>query len=367
MFEIIFTTSVLIYASTLFFIIVGLKKRFSVNDKNQPFVSIIVAARNEEKTIINCLASISKINYDPAKYEVIIVNDESSDNTAIVTGEFISGRSNFRIIDSAQESNIPKGKARALDTGINAAKGEILFITDADCAVPPNWINGIVKHYSVDTSMVCGFTEISHQKTLDAAVGLDLVYLLGVASGMVNHKLPVSCIGNNFSFRKSSYYESGGYASLGCSVNEDFYLLQSFRKKLTGKIKFPVENDSVVSTLPPAKLTESVNQKRRWASTMRDVPVYGLLVSFIAFWANFMCLFSGFYISSVSVYLLFLKFSLDYFYLNYLSKALFPGREFRGFLLFELYFLLYLIILPLTLLRNSRLEWKGRRVKGTIS
>jgi glycosyltransferase involved in cell wall biosynthesis len=107
--------------------------------KSTPLFSIIIPARNEEKYINNCLASLFSQSFNKKDYEVIVVDNNSTDRTAeIVT--------NYPAVYTKEESI---GCIYALIKGVKLAKGAILVIGDSDCIYPPKWLQNI---YSTFTS-----------------------------------------------------------------------------------------------------------------------------------------------------------------------------------------------------------------------
>jgi O-antigen biosynthesis protein len=101
--------------------------------RDMPRVSVVVATYNGGKTLHNCLESLARLKYDD--YEVIVVDDGSSDNT----GEILAKHPNIRL--HRQEN---KGLSNARNMGISMATGEIVAFTDSDCVVDPDWIYFIV-------------------------------------------------------------------------------------------------------------------------------------------------------------------------------------------------------------------------------
>ena len=99
-----------------------------------PFVSIIIAARNEELNIGNCLQSIINQTYPQNKFEVIVTNDHSTDNTVCVINSF--QKENIRVInlsDFTQNKILNSYKKKSIETALQFAKGELIVTTDADC------------------------------------------------------------------------------------------------------------------------------------------------------------------------------------------------------------------------------------------
>ncbi|MFA6073011.1 MAG: glycosyltransferase [Candidatus Woesearchaeota archaeon] len=124
--------------------------------KRHPLVTIAVPAYNEEKHIVKTLNSLSKLNYPDNKFEIIVVNDCSKDNTKKIAEEFIqnykkngSRNLNFKLIN--QKNN--KGKAEALNTAVNMCNGEFFICIDADSTVHKDAIIYIMKKFEEDKSL----------------------------------------------------------------------------------------------------------------------------------------------------------------------------------------------------------------------
>jgi cellulose synthase/poly-beta-1,6-N-acetylglucosamine synthase-like glycosyltransferase len=94
---------------------VGVKKTFQRIKENEFLTaSVVVAARNEEVNILNCLKSLDELIYPEEKLEIIIVDDKSTDRTGEIIDEFISGKKKFKKIITKKEIGKLKGKTNAL-------------------------------------------------------------------------------------------------------------------------------------------------------------------------------------------------------------------------------------------------------------
>src|SRR5690606_15359868 len=119
-------------------------KRIPVSDiesKETISFSLVIPARNEEENIAQLLEAISRLEYPPNAYEVILIDDHSEDNTADVARRF----ENVKVISSTPGATVAF-KKKAVETGIHAAQNEWILCTDADCIPPPGWMITMAAH-----------------------------------------------------------------------------------------------------------------------------------------------------------------------------------------------------------------------------
>src|SRR6185436_883472 len=111
-------------------------KPFSQTDYDSSIkISVIIPARNEEENIGKLLSSIEKQTYPSHLFEVIVVDDHSTDNTVAVVNSY-----SFAKLIKLEFDNINSYKKKAIESGIAAASGDLIVTTDADCIVPGNWL-----------------------------------------------------------------------------------------------------------------------------------------------------------------------------------------------------------------------------------
>ena len=265
MFEIIFLIIAGLYFIQSFIFLAGATKRFKkLSEDKLPAVSIVVAARNEENNILSCMESLDRLIYPEGKLEVILINDNSTDSTLEKIEKFIEGKPRFKCITTKKIIGNLKGKTNALANGLELAKGEIILTTDADCNVSPIWAKSIASYYQKDVAMVCGYTSQESYNAFSGMQSLDFLYLLTVAGGAMNFNVPLSCIGNNMSYRKSVYDEIGGYEKIPFSVTEDFKLLKTIFNLKKYKIIYPLESEAHVISKPCENLNQLYWQRSRW-------------------------------------------------------------------------------------------------------
>jgi len=103
-----------------------------------PTISVVVAARDDERMLANCLASLAALHYPPEWREVLVVDDGSRDRTLEVAGSF-----SVRTLEARR-----RGVCPARNAGIGAASGGIVAFTDPDCVVTTSWLEEIVKPFA---------------------------------------------------------------------------------------------------------------------------------------------------------------------------------------------------------------------------
>ncbi|GBD86288.1 beta-monoglucosyldiacylglycerol synthase [bacterium BMS3Abin03] len=361
MFELIFLIIISGYFIQSVIFVIGAKKRFpKISEDELPTATVIVAARDEEDKIHRCLNSLGKLEYPEGKLEVLLVDDLSTDRTGEIIDEFISSRSNFRKIVPDEPKGKMVGKVNALATAIKQANGEIILTTDADCEVKSKWVKTIASYYQKDVGMVDSYTTQIADTPFSGMQAIDFIYLLLVAGGTINLAMPLTCIGNNMSFRKKAYNEIGGYESLPFSVTEDFTLLRAIYKLGKYKILFPLEKDALVTSIPCTDLKSLYHQKKRWSIGGLGVPVRGFFIMSWGYLTHLCIILTFFFYSPVWLYLIFFKIAIDFFVLYPVHHQLGVTKNLKYFWAYQIYYILYVLALPFIVLASRKVIWKGR-------
>ena len=236
-----------------------------------PYVSIIVAAKNEENNISNLINSLIKQTYPKEKYEIIICNDQSTDNTAEIIEYYKNKFSNLNSINIKNTPNDWAGKKWALYNGIQKSIGEIILQTDADCVVEKNWIKSMVSQFSDESvGFVCGLTPLYnkiHQSFFNKVIFLDSIAQDAFIACGIGKGLTFSATGRNIAFRKNFFYQSNSYNQINNIISgDDDLLLHKIVYYANCKVKFILHKDSIVASDPPLTFNQFINQRLRFAS-----------------------------------------------------------------------------------------------------
>ena len=255
------------YAAVLLWIRAGLRRLDQGFNAEQPTVSVVVAARNEAVNIPSLIQAFKNQDYPPHLFEVIIVDDESEDETA----ELLRGESDarFRWVQTVNRRLALSPKKNAVDLGIRHARGEIILLTDADCRPPSGWISGLVRLFTPETGMVTGFSpcELPRLRTLsDRLLALDSLALAAVAAGTAGRNAAATCNGRNLAYRKSVYRQVGGFNEIAHFISGDDDLLLKLVQRTKWRIRYAYDAELIVPTMRTDSFRQFIRQRLRHAS-----------------------------------------------------------------------------------------------------
>jgi cellulose synthase/poly-beta-1,6-N-acetylglucosamine synthase-like glycosyltransferase len=368
-----FLYAILILSVALYLLInvllhIGLSRKYP-RTKIIPKVTILVAARDEQETIAGCLESLSKLSYPTDQLEIYILDDNSSDQTRVIAQIYCQRSAHIRLIEITENRFGLQGKMNALAQGIEHSHGEIILITDADCVVPPDWVTEYVSYFSDDVGLVGGMTLLTMENMNEPlhhhVQTMDWLYLQSVASGTAGIGRPISILGNNFAFRKKAYNAVGGFSSIGFSLTEDMALLRAIEEKTEWKTAYPLGKSTAIYSRPLDTLNELLQQRRRWSKGGIKTSIWGFTLLSVSFLAHITALLPFLWgLWTYPLYAFLLLFCADFLIIFRILKRFNLGWLIYIFPAFELYYILYTIILALMLPLPLKVVWKGRTYRG---
>lgn len=227
-----------------------------------PAVSILVPAYNEERVIADSLRSALALDYPD--YEVIVIDDGSSDRTRAVV-ESLMPQPRLRMI--CKHSN--EGKAMALNDALLAANGEIVLVLDADAEPAPDCLWHIVQHFSAPR--VAAVTGNPRVKNVDGFLArLQVIEFSSVVSLLRRSQRIwgriVTVSGVVAAFRRSAVVDVGGFS--GNMATEDIELTWKLQRRFYD-IRY--EAGALVWMTVPTTLRSLYRQRARWARGLMQV------------------------------------------------------------------------------------------------
>ena len=274
MFDIIIFIFAVIYTAIIIWLIIGWCKQPYFKPKSYDSrvnFSIIVPVRNEKDNINACLEALFSQDYPNCSYEVLVVDDHSSDGTPQQVINYIEKNNikNFRLIFLSEYEPCSYGKKSALNAGIKESKHDVIVTTDADCVAGTKWIRTINAYYDLyKPEMLVMPVVIKEGKSLFQKLqALEFCSLNGVTGGSAGWGYPIICNGANQAFTKKAFLKVGGYdGNYHYASGDDVFLLHKMKKYFPGKINYLKNRDVIVDTKPLPGLPEFFNQRRRWLS-----------------------------------------------------------------------------------------------------
>lgn len=230
-----------------------------------PTVSIIIAARNEEKNIEKILNDLFRQRYKAA-FEIIVVNDRSSDRTELLINLFKDNHSSFPLqIISPVQGN---GKKNAISYGVSVAQNEIILATDADCRMGPNWITELTSPFkNKRIKLVFGPVLIKPEGFFGNFQSFELSTLNGIGAVSLASGMPGMINGANMAYRKDIFEKVNGFSGNEHipSGDDEFLLAKVFEDSPKGII-YVKSPDALVTTPAEKSLSRFVSQRKRWAA-----------------------------------------------------------------------------------------------------
>jgi cellulose synthase/poly-beta-1,6-N-acetylglucosamine synthase-like glycosyltransferase len=243
----------------------------NASQENIPLISVIIAARNEEKSLPALIDSLIVQSF--RDFEVIIINDHSTDETEKVLQQITDNRFHYINLSDHIIDTISAYKKKAIETGINFSKGELIVTTDADCIVGTNWLAVISAFYrQTGAHCIAAPVKIDPGKSLLGLFqSIDFCTLQGITAAAVSSRTHMMCNGANFIYTRNAFNEVRGFQGIDhIPSGDDMLLMQKIFDKYPDKVFYLKSGYAIVTTQAATNWKEFFNQRIRWASKSTD-------------------------------------------------------------------------------------------------
>jgi len=209
-------------------------ERSEFEDKNLPFVSVIIPARNEEAKIARCIDSVLKQNYP--NFEVVIIDDRSTDSTGQIIAEFAAKDKRIKSVQGKDAPDGWIGKCNALAHAVGYASGDFFIFTDADTYHHPNSLRDSVSYAITNKIDLISFVPVQELGSFWERLVMPVLlssFLLGDPFHTVNDPEAerAYAYGQYILCRRSSYHAIGGHQSVRDEIVEDHAIGRVFKEK----------------------------------------------------------------------------------------------------------------------------------------
>ncbi|MDO9549246.1 MAG: glycosyltransferase [Candidatus Marinimicrobia bacterium] len=278
----------LIYLAYILFFFYGLRNIRLNNELNTeyPPLAIVVAARNEENNIRRTVESLAAQNYPADRYDIIVINDRSSDTTAVILQDLQGTVPNLKIITITECPSGISPKKYALIQAVKTIQCAFVLTTDADCVHHPDWLRSytglIEKNLGVATGITMFHLDEYRTGFEKFWQNLQIIEYMShqiVLAGAIGHNIGFSANGNNMMFNRQLYddYEHEALQKKVIS-GDDFFIIQTAGKHHY-RLKFNLHPAGTVQTPPQRTLRDLINQRARWSSKIGKASTPVLLFS----------------------------------------------------------------------------------------
>ncbi|MGG9971608.1 glycosyltransferase [Ferruginibacter sp. SUN002] len=326
-------------------------------------MSVIICARDEAANLAKNLPG-SLLQQYRTTHEVIVVDDNSFDDTKYLLEEFRKSFRQLQIVELKQEAKLIPGKKFPLSIGIKTAKHEIVLLTDADC-IPASefWIDKMQESYDENTEIVLGYgaytkkagllNKLIRWETFHTA----LQYLTYALAGK-----PYMGVGRNLSYKKAVFYRHKGFSSHNNipSGDDDLFINMAATKSNT---RINIDKDAFTISEPPTTWSQWARQKSRHYSTGKYYKaghqfLLGLysLSHFLFF--PLLAASAIFYCWEWALIVFGIRFIIQSIIFYPALKKLNEKDLYPLFLFFDLWMFFYYLIFSIALIKKPKQTWK---------
>ena len=237
-------------------------------------ISVIVCAKNEQENVSKLIPLLVGQNYP--QFEIVLIDDASSDNTLDIFEEFEKLHSNIKLVRVENNEAFWGNKKYALTLGIKAAKNEYLLFTDADCLpASKDWITTMSSQFTVEKTIVLGYG--AYEKIANSFLNKIIRYetLLTATQYFSWAKLgkPYMGVGRNLAYKREEFFKVRGFIDHMKirSGDDDLFINQAAERKNTTVCYLP---DSFTYSKPKTSFKDWFTQKRRHVSTAKHYKIF---------------------------------------------------------------------------------------------
>lgn len=304
--------------------------RHKVSKPNQKniSVSVIICAKNEAENLRAFLPLIMTQEYD--NFEVVLINDNSKDDTLDVLERFKEKYSNIKIVNVKPIEKFWGNKKYALTLGIKAATHNFLLFTDADCKpVSKHWIQQMSSHFTDGKTIVLGYG--AYQKIKGSFLNKLIRYETFMTAiqylSYASLGQPYMAVGRNLAYRKEQFFEARGFMKHMHlkSGDDDLFINQTANASNT---TICISRESFTESIPKQSIKDWILQKRRHISTANyykfrhKVFLASFYCSQLLFWVLAIVLMMFMFQWKIVLSLIILRFAIQLINLYLASKKL---------------------------------------------
>lgn len=337
--------------------------------------SIIIPARNEAANIDRFLPSILAQQYPASLFEVIVVNDHSTDKTIERVQLLQNNYPNLSLIDLSDHIDLQNTKAykkKAIEIAIASSNGEWILTTDADCQANSQWLSFYDAYIQQQQPVLVAAPVMFFyaKKFLTLFQVLDFMSLQGITAAAVGAGSHAMCNGANLAYLKSAFYEVDQFKGIDhIASGDDMLLMQKIKQKFPGKLGYLFHENSIIHTEAMPNWISFLNQRIRWASkadSYQDKRIFMVLLLVYLFNFSILVLTLISFFSAAGwrqlLIVLLIKIIVEFSFMIPVSRFFKLTATLKWFPLMQPFHIVYTIIAG-WLGKFGSYQWKGRKLQ----
>lgn len=361
----------IIYIGLISSFIYGFIRLDTIKDENitpKNSFSIVIPFRNEAENLPSLLKSLAQLNYPEKLFEIILINDKSTDNYKPIIDNFNKKNTNIKVINSEKLTASPKKDA--INTALKIAQFDWIVTTDADCEVSEKWLLLFNQFIEKNTPLFISAPVKFKLKNsfLFHFQNLNFLSLIGSTIGAFGINKSFMCNGANLCYHKNTFKDLKGFeGNSELASGDDIFLLEKFKTNYPDKVLFLKSEEAIVRTTSEENWNLFFNQQIRWASkTTSYSNLFSKIVALIVFIENLSLVALGIFSTITKSYweyfivLFGLKIITDFVIISKTATFLKNKKSLKYYLIISFLHPVYIVLTAsLSLIKNY--EWKGRK------
>lgn len=339
-------------------------------------ISVIIPARNEEVNILACLQAIWEQSYPKDLFEIIIIDDHSTDRTPEILyllQQKYPGIKYLKLADFLKGEPLNSYKKKALEIGIAHARGELIITTDADCMAPTDWLLLHASLYELKQAkcIAAPVNFYKEQNLLERFQSLDYAGMMVLTGAGIHARTMRLSNGANLAYAKAIFNEVNGFNDINhLASGDDMLLVQKIAAKYPADIYFLKNHHATVVTKAKPDWRSFLQQRIRWAtksSAYREWHITLVLAMVFFLCCNILLSlllipFFGFAMALVFLLQFIIKSFFDYQLLDTACRFFKRSDLMQSFLPAQFLHIIYIVMIGFAGNFIKTYEWKGRKV-----
>ena len=337
-------------------------------------LTVVIPARNEAANIGLLLDDLLQQTLAKNQFEIIVANDASTDDTALIVSQFQAKNDLNVTLLSLPDLPTAAPKKRAITESLHIANGALIVTTDGDCRVGKRWLETIAQTYAqTGAKMISGPVVLVGQERghlFDTFQTIEFSSLIGAGACLIEAGFPTMCNGANLAYERAAFEAVGGYANIDhLASGDDELLMQKIAQRFPQQIVFLKNREAIVRTAPQPTWQAFYQQRVRWGSKWNvNRRMATMAVAVFVFFVNSSVILSitaaavGYLETKHLLFILALKYVPEFLFLTLIIRFLGQNKKIIYIPLVQLFYPFYVLFFGVAAQRKSYV-WKNRSLQ----